>query len=796
MTDVTESARGARFQAHIPPPYPDESLLGFVNRALSLTAVPRIRRALPLAGIEKQSSLAIATTLTDAKDVAALATLLRCDDEAISARVYSIGTFDHSTTEVLNFFGVKIRAQYRENKIRRVSPRALAIAPYHRAIWEMRPFSFDPLTREKLLDTCPVCGAKLGWARAPGPFFCDRCVDAEGMPSTDLRDHPQPIVDIDDVEALDFVTALVDPTPERRSAARRALPAQWRNFSNSALFETVITLASGLTMDPAKSAHAQGRVKRNEQFDLITPDLLALAGRAIIGGDEGFAPLAERYRADRAKRPRLYGRRKELGPLASITYDRHLEPSIRHQLRQCVDANTKYIGRKHPVRTKENREGLLCIEELARKFGLRSETLRRLSRSGAVAVYRSEGTKARIRMALVDIEALVPQLREAITEDEAAALLGMPLHVLPGLVERKLIDRVEWNVEGLVPEQAEYNWTSVQNLLTDVWNRAKPAAPVGAVPLIDAASSIQSGGAPWGTIVAAILAGDVEVFVNERRARKNIRYGLSVVDVPAFAKAIQSRPDAADERLDPKWIGTGTASEILKVSERLASRLAEIRPDLLNSRDDKRTPFLAAEVRRLTATYIFLPEVMDRADMHARRCCAWLRKQGVEPAFRLAPTKDFAYLRREVEPLIAARSDEIAERSSALQALADDVRGQLIKAVDHGAEIKATAERLGVPYRQAVRWVMSWRKRGVSAPQKFGVKSPLDMEVGWLRALVSDHPGISLSEIQTRLAEDRGVKRCLTAIWNCLERHKIELAGRRRPAKTATHCNIKKGDLR
>src|ERR1700761_724616 len=99
-----------RFQAYIAPPHPDESLLGFVTRALSLTAAPQLKSALKLAGVHKLAPVAIATTLTDAREIAGLATLLNTTPEEIRKRTYAVGTFDHSTTETLDFFGVKIRA--------------------------------------------------------------------------------------------------------------------------------------------------------------------------------------------------------------------------------------------------------------------------------------------------------------------------------------------------------------------------------------------------------------------------------------------------------------------------------------------------------------------------------------------------------------------------------------------------------------------------------------------------------------------------------------------------------------
>ncbi|RXH22994.1 hypothetical protein [Bradyrhizobium zhanjiangense] len=134
------------------------------------------------------------------------------------------------------------------------------------------------------------------------PTLCDKC-------DADLRDFPQPVAALEDEEAYGFVVGLVDPDPVKKGAARRLLPEAWREFSNGDLFETAIALASGLTLDPARSAkNAQGRGP--EHFEALTPDMIAAAGRGIIGGEAGFAALSERYRADMDARPQYFGRRK------------------------------------------------------------------------------------------------------------------------------------------------------------------------------------------------------------------------------------------------------------------------------------------------------------------------------------------------------------------------------------------------------------------------------------------------------------------------------------------------------
>jgi transposase len=768
-----------RFQALEGPPFADESLLGFVTRSLAMTAIVQLRTGLKVGGAMLPEPVALATTLRDDDMIGSLAFCFGCEPEEIRSRTYNLGTFEHSTSETLEFFGTKIRAQYRECKIRRVSPRALDVAQYHKAIWELRPFSFDPTTREMLLNTCPKCRKTLGWRRAQGPTMCDKCVDKRGMANVDLRDFPQAIVEIEDEEALGFVTGLVDPDPARKAAARRLLPSQWRPFKNSDLFETVIAFASGLTFDPASSSHAQGRTKSNDQFDRLTPEMLALGGRAIIGGDEGFATLADRYRADMDKRPRHYGRRKELGPLAYISHDRHLSPDIRDQVEKIVNTNMQFTCRDFPLRTgKDADKALFSILALGKMFKIRRSIMGRMSKSGRVPVVRTDHGRSPVRMAVADIRPLIPLLKDAIGENEAAGLLGLPLHVLPGLADRKLIERLEGAVRGFVPGNAGYTKSSVHHLLKSLWRRSGTKMPSSPVPLKIAARSIRTGEAPWGAIIAAILAGQVDVFSDPAK-RKSIRYSLVVADVEQFAAVVRKHLRTSDHGSYPEWIGKATAAEILKVTEVFVWRLSRVRPDLLTSHENGYTPFRSADVTELARNYIFVPEVMDRANMKARRACGWLKSTGVKPAFSLQDNKDFAFLRNVVEPLILQQTTAEAKHAVALLSRTDSIRTRLVKAVANGAEIKATAKKLGVRYREAVRWVRKWKSSGLLEPQKRGQKSPLDQQIDFIRGLVARRPGISLLEIQAALKQ-RNVDSCQSAVRNCLKRHSIELGGRRK----------------
>jgi transposase len=131
--------------------------------------------------------------------------------------------------------------------------------------------------------------------------------------------------------------------------------------------------------------------------------------------------------------------------------------------------------------------------------------------------------------------------------------------------------------------------------------------------------------------------------------------------------------------------------------------------------------------------------------------------------------------------LLSGLIDKTAHRKASLTDAGDGVRVRLIAAVAAGAGTKAIAEAIGIPYREAKRWVEAWREAGAVAPRKFGKVSKLDAQEDFLRKLLDEQPNIKLGEIREALGQ-QGVRTSNTAIWNKLERFDIALAGRHRPA--------------
>ncbi|MCA1411708.1 hypothetical protein I6F30_11230 [Bradyrhizobium sp. NBAIM20] len=766
---MTISTPLRRFVATVGAPHVDESLRGYLGRALSVTAVRNHATMLKLADATKPNAVSIATTLTDPDEIARIAALIGCTPEDIVSRTYRLGEFGHSGSESIDFFGTQIRLHFRETKYRRVSPRALEIAQYHRAPWELRPFGYDFQTNEKLLGVCPACTRKLGWLRADVPTLCDKC-------DADLRDFPQPVASVEDEEAYGFVVGLVDPDPVKKQAARRLLPEAWREFSNGDLFETAIALASGLTLDPARSAkNAQGRGKTAEHFEALTPDMIAAAGRGIIGSEAGFAALSERYRADMDARPQYFGRRKELGALAYITYDKHIEPKIRDLLGGMIRASMQTTSRNDYLVRKgaDADRSMMTIETLSETLGIRPFVVRRLSKSGLIPVVRAH-VRSPVRMKVSDVIPLLAQLKDALSELATAGRLGLPPTVLPSLVDRGLIRRLEGPVRGLVPGYRGYTKSSVDELMDNIWSKARPARDK-CHSIAYAARSMGPGETPWAAIISAIVAGDVEILDKGTKSR-NLRFSLAVEDVDAFVAGVSEHVMRAPLDYQPsEWIAQSTAAEILHVNVAFVSRLAHARPELLPQRGSGFTPYSTMDVHALAGVHIFVAEIAHRSGKHPRSVPTWLRSNGVHPEIALQENRDFGYLRLAVQPLLEAAVADTAQMKASLAAADDTVRTRFIKAVAGGAGPKAAAEAMSLPYRKAKRWFEVWRETGATAERKFGYRSKLDEHEAFLRDLVARQPTIKLAEIYEAIT-DRGVKTSKTSVWNALERFGIALA--------------------
>lgn len=246
----------------------------------------------------------------------------------------------------VNFFGVEISG----NELlaaRRISPLSLRERPYAKAIWSIRSLSFDPRTKERLLDRCPECSSVLQYRIAGDICRCTRC----GV--TDFRDHPQTIVEVEDAEGLDFVTNLIDPEAQTVSSVHDDL----KSFGKGEIFTLATTLARVIQTENSGGSRRPSPTAKS----------LSLAGSAIKGWPKKFAEVVETYAS--SKNPdqnhtidsSLYGVTAELRKV------------VRKELATVLSGRTRNYDVKSPARraaTQVKFWSSPAIMDQASKFGL------------------------------------------------------------------------------------------------------------------------------------------------------------------------------------------------------------------------------------------------------------------------------------------------------------------------------------------------------------------------------------------------------------------------------------------
>jgi hypothetical protein len=648
------------FAVDLPPPELDESLLGFVTRCFSRTPIRKTIQALGLADIEKAKTESLPTSLDNPEAIRRLAGLLKTTETEIRKRQHLPGKLDNGKSIAIDFFGTMIRPAYRSYDVRRVSPRALKTSPHHRAIWDIRIFSFDPETREALLDECPNCKRKLTWRRAYGVHMCDRCLDADGFPNVDLRDFPQALVEVDDTEALDFVAGLVSPhSVAKEKALRKVNTAMWLDLSVSEAFEIVVALASALTIKAdADRSKLLPRPKTDEEFRRLTPSVMAMAARAILDGKDGFSSIADKIRERAANRPGFYGVKKELLPLICAGTDAHLSGDTHRIIRAAIHDDMKRTGDGNPLRRRDYGLGqeYLGLHALSGITGLRPAALRRLADSGLVEVIAATDAKKSPKlMAAAEVVPLAEVYSDSLHQRSAAMQLSVPTTALPALEARDLIHRIDGPVTTLFEsEETHYRRGEVEKFAAEIQSRilAHPGR-IKVVRLSQAVKGLMMAPIPWGAVIAAIISGKAEIYRAPGHSR-SWRTGTGVRDLQAFLDAVRSEVIAEDSEISGKWIGNQTVAEMLGLTTPAVSILGA--RGLLRRDGPADTLFDVDEVRSFRSRYIFIPEIEQRTGVLKRVVRRWLLDYGIEPEMSLEENKYMAYSRGVVEKVIASQA--------------------------------------------------------------------------------------------------------------------------------------------
>ena len=116
------------------------------------------------------------------------------------------------------------------------------------------------------------------------------------------------------------------------------------------------------------------------------------------------------------------------------------------------------------------------------------------------------------------------------------------------------------------------------------------------------------------------------------------------------------------------------------------------------------------------------------------------------------------------------------------KSLGVDLRWRVIEEVEEVVSAREAARRFKVGISTAIKWHRRYRESGETRPRKQGQpsRSRLDPHEGFILALISEQPDITLTEIGECLAEKHDIHVVPSTIWYFLDKRGVTFKKRRR----------------
>lgn len=446
------------------------------------------------------------------------------------------------------WFGTTIRKVHLLGRTRRVSPRSLVQSLHCKAIWGIKAFSFDPATNELLLASCPVCQKGFGYRMSLGVQFCDRCSrrDAEGFVrgAVDLRDFLQPLVQVEDEEALRFVTGLIDPDPEVRTNFSASLSDDLRDFDRGQIFELCIAIASALSADPKLPlTNSCGPLKGTNDYARLTPAMLSMAGRAVLDWPQGFRKLVEHSSSGSNQRPGDYGVLKVAGALWRLGTHSHVVPELRRVVRDELSREMATPSAELLTLKPSIESDLITLRKAKQSLRVGQASIHAALHGFGVEMHRADARKSPIIVRKAEMELAVQRARDTMRPIAMARQIGAPELALPTLARRGLLQKAK--VKADCNGAGGYSRTSLDELRARIQAVCSGACPPPeAVRLYVAASDLGSAQrCAWGELLEAIIRGELRCWTKYEDAA----LGRAVVVVPSEYVGLEIQSDRWNE---------------------------------------------------------------------------------------------------------------------------------------------------------------------------------------------------------------------------------------------------------
>lgn len=438
---------------------------------------------------------------------------------------------------------------------RRVSPLALKESLHYKAIWRLRAFSFDPVTRETLISKCPSCGEPLTYKFTWGIERCDNAFDLEGNDArcvnVDLRDYAQPPLPVEDEEALRFFVALIDPQ-QSPSAATTRLHPKFGAYGPGQIFELIFSLAKmyvHVVLDETPDGAKRRKGLRSME---VGPNELALAARAILGWPEMYHNFSEKLRLAYIGKFQVGGKPHHWHPLKRIyAPDENIRAMLLAEAERARH-KTYYSETGQRIRTAFSAsDATYPIIRPHRDPRVDVNLLRRNSRN------RIDPNAFAVDGPLFDPVAsprfnIAQLFRTSDAIKSFSRQVGIPVPLVPDLYRRNIVEVLDPLLEPLVDRVGDAPDDHLIDRVTRIAEDGSP--PYYATPLSSTCSALTVRPInPWPLVLEAILNRRLKVWLGAKSA-PNFLTRLHVADYGQ----LRSLLDAADNASDLAEMRTST----------------------------------------------------------------------------------------------------------------------------------------------------------------------------------------------------------------------------------------------
>lgn len=597
-------------------PYPNESFLGFLDRAAVESCFGSLRNILNELDLPHTSHIQI---LGAAHESDYIADALQVPQEWLQKVTIAL-SLDAEVKDVF-FHGLSLPKTHVCRPGRKYAPAALKASAHDRFYWHIAGITYDFETFELLNNSCPSCKKRLRFSGTVPMSMCDQCF-------TDLTRFEVNSVSREDRPHLRLVSDLFSDDPLCQARLRVQLPPMMRQWNRGVVYQIIrafgracVNIPNGKAVFPSYPVDLIEGAKIVREF----PQRL----KAHLTGTSDLIV------------PEFFTRIREAIPSAT-------SPDVRVAIEALLGAVRAYQPRGIGARSERMKQkGYYGIREAAGMLGIKASQARMLVDQKIISGERlHKGARNHFAIHTADIVALERELTDKIAIAQITGHYGLSQTAVEQLMAINLIRPHSHRAVSKVYAGAHAKLCEVENLANKLFC-AIPVVPENDLELIPLSKAMALYGPrprPWSGLLHAAMFRRLPGGLYRVENKRDLSMKNLGVDERLFASIWDNRVPwrIRNEPDRPHCSG-------IEVEERLSLFPRDVH-SLLATGHLTKVPqtqsFSRYRVLQVAHTYISATEIAARAGIPATSVKAWTVRNKID-----RPSRDFPMWRRsDLEP--------------------------------------------------------------------------------------------------------------------------------------------------